>query len=164
MGFYFTTTRISWRISPPAQIEPASSSNEPPTSLTLSLPGSDSGEVSDHRTGPDPTRTIHLQPLTASPGNESNEPTRPVQPQFQPFPANQTAAAVAQNGRGFGFRSAAETQFFKPEFLAVMQEMIKKEVRNYMSGIEFERNGNCMQGDAIMNAVVKRIGISQMEQ
>lgn len=220
-GFYVPSSHVyrpvprTGGISPLVQIEPASSSNEPPTSLTLSLPGSDSGEVSDHRTDTDPTknRTVHVQALTGSTGNEPdrpvqsqflqfpvnrsdscevsdhgtdpdrnrtgtfhalpltssprNEPKRPVQSQFVQFPGNRVEAAPVQSGRSFVFGAvgeSAESQFFKPEFLGVMQEMIKIEVRNYMSGIESERNGICMQSDAIMNAVVKRIGISQMEQ
>lgn len=42
---------------------------------------------------------------------------------------------------------------FSSEFLTVMQEMIKKEVRNYMTGLE--QNG---MRDGIRNAAVKRIG------
>lgn len=56
---------------------------------------------------------------------------------------------------------AAEKQFFSAEFLAVMQEMIKEEVRNYMAGVE--RNGLCMQSDAVMNVVINRIGISRID-
>lgn len=80
----------------PVQAYPASSATDPPTSLTLSLPGS----------------------------------------QF-----------------------SKEKQLFSAEFLAVMQEMIRMEVRNYMSGVEVEHNGLCFQTQAITNAVVKRMGI-----
>ncbi|TKY57861.1 Transcription factor MYB44 [Spatholobus suberectus] len=52
-------------------------------------------------------------------------------------------------------------QLFNAEFLRVMQEMIRKEVRSYMSGIE--QNGLRMQTEAIGNAVVKRMGISNIE-
>ncbi|KAJ1436711.1 SANT/Myb domain [Sesbania bispinosa] len=77
-------------------IETASSDTDPPTSLTLSLPGEERGK-----------------------------------------------------------------QLFNAEFLAVMQEMIRKEVRKYMSGID--QNGLCMQTEAIGNAVVKRMGISNVK-
>ncbi|CBI33769.3 unnamed protein product, partial [Vitis vinifera] len=50
---------------------------------------------------------------------------------------------------------------FSAELLAVMQEMIRKEVRNYMAGLE--QNGVCLQADGIRNAAVKRIGISKIE-
>lgn len=56
---------------------------------------------------------------------------------------------------------AAEKQFFSAEFLAVMQEMIRKEVRDYMAGIE--QKGLCMQSDAVRNAVIKRIGIRKVD-
>lgn len=55
----------------------------------------------------------------------------------------------------------AEKQFFSAEFLAVMQEMIRKEVRDYMAGIE--QNGLCMQSDPVRNAVIKRIGIRKVD-
>lgn len=65
------------------------------------------------------------------------------------------AAAVARQ-KGY------EKLFFSAEFLAVMLEMIRKEVRNYMPGIK--QKGLCnMQTDAIRNAVVKRIGFSKIE-
>jgi myb proto-oncogene protein len=61
---------------------------------------------------------------------------------------------AAQNGY--------EKPFFSAEFLSVMQEMIRTEVRTYMSGIE--QNGLCnLQTEAVRNAVVKRIGISKIE-
>lgn len=112
-----------------------SSAIDPPTSLSLSLPGSDSRETSNHGSGSD-----HIQPS-------------PVQQVVLPAQSNPRCDQVVH-----------ETQFFNAEFLAVMQEMIKKEVRNYMSGLE--QNGLCMQTmqtEAIRNAVVKSIGISRVE-
>lgn len=97
---------------------PMETATDPPTSLTLSLPGSDSGEV----------------PKLAS------EPRQAV-----------------QSGNKVGI----ERQFFSAEFLGVMQQMIRKEVHSYMSGIE--QNGLCLQTEAITNAVVKRIGISKLD-
>jgi myb proto-oncogene protein len=64
---------------------------------------------------------------------------------------------AAQQNVEFGY----EKQFFSSEFLAVMQEMIRKEVRSYMSGIK--QNGLCLGTEAIRSAVVKRIGISRIE-
>ncbi|XP_071701935.1 transcription factor MYB73-like [Rutidosis leptorrhynchoides] len=61
---------------------------------------------------------------------------------------------------------------FSEEFMSVMQEMIRKEVRNYMSGVEQPHDGGgmCMQqavnsgGQGFRNApVVKRIGISKID-
>ncbi|XP_038897438.1 transcription factor MYB44-like [Benincasa hispida] len=99
---------------------PMDTSIDPPTSLTLSLPGSDAGEV----------------PKLVS------EPKQ---------------AVVVQSGNKMGI----EKQFFSAEFLGVMQEMIRKEVQSYMSGIE--QNGLCLQTEAITNAVVKRIGIRKLD-
>lgn len=69
-----------------------------------------------------------------------------------PAPTSQSQRCVQ-----FGW----EKQFFSAEFLAAMQEMIKKEVKNYMSGIE--PNGPCIQTEAIRNAVVKSIGMGRAE-
>lgn len=67
---------------------------------------------------------------------------------------------------------------FSAEFLSVMQEMIRKEVRNYMTSVEQhipqQRSGDgggmCMKqaasgvGEGFRNeAVVKRIGISKID-
>ena len=49
-------------------------------------------------------------------------------------------------------------QMFSPEFLAMMQEMVRKEVRNYMSMVE-ENGVRMQQTEAIRNGVMKRMGI-----
>ncbi|XP_022772895.1 transcription factor MYB44-like [Durio zibethinus] len=123
-------------------METASSTTDPPTLLSLSLPGSDSCEISDQgpvsNPIPSPTQVTTAPPAPAS------------------IPAVQLQQVGVQNGE---FRM--EKQFFSAEFLAVMQEMIRKEVRNYMAGIE--QNGLCFQTEAIRNSVVNRIGISKIE-
>nr|GMD96358.1 transcription factor MYB44-like [Ipomoea batatas] len=106
--------------TPVPQIE---TDSDPPTSLTLSLPGSDSSIVQPHAPPPPP-------------------PPPPIS--FSPVPPQ-----------------AAEKPLFSPEFLAVLQDMIRKEVRTYMSGVE--KNGLCMPTEAIRNAVVKRISLSRIE-
>lgn len=122
------------------QVEASSSTTDPPTSLSLSLPGSDSCEVSNHGLG----------------SNQVVNHTPMVQTQVLPpsaIPLQQATSAI-QNGN--------EKQFFSAEFLALIQGMIRKEVKNYMS--EFDQNGMCnLQTEAIRNAVVKRIGISRIE-
>ncbi|XVF36342.1 hypothetical protein REPUB_Repub19eG0050200 [Reevesia pubescens] len=130
-------------------VETASSTTDPPTLLSLSLPGSDSCEISDRG------------PVSPSGSNPLPSPTQapapaPAPPALAPIPAVHLQQVAVQNGE-FGM----EKQFFSAEFLAVMQEMIRKEVRNYMAGIE--QNGLCLQTEAIRNAVVKRIGISKIE-
>ncbi|KAJ9560172.1 hypothetical protein OSB04_005332 [Centaurea solstitialis] len=53
--------------------------------------------------------------------------------------------------------------FFNPELMAVMQEMIKNEVRDYINGME-EKKGKCLQGEAaISNAVINRMGVNRIE-
>ncbi|KAK7410066.1 hypothetical protein VNO78_00551 [Psophocarpus tetragonolobus] len=54
-----------------------------------------------------------------------------------------------------------EKQLLNDEFMKVMQEMIRVEVRNYMS--ELERNGVRIQTEAIRSAVFKRMGIARVE-
>lgn len=176
-------------ISPPIQqIDAPPSSSDPPTSLTLSLPGSASGislippptvVSGDEPTGAfSPPATIQ-QPAPALLQNPSitsaaaapapSPPSPPQVPAVQHQEVSLPAPAqTPQWPPGFGFAVPAsgkaplqEKQFFTQEFLAVLQDMIRKEVRSYMSGVE--QNGLCMQADAIRNAVVKRIGISKVE-
>ncbi|XP_027331622.1 transcription factor MYB73-like [Abrus precatorius] len=101
-------------------VETASSANDPATSLSLSLPGLESGSGSN--------------PVTV---------------------AKQASPAAVHNGE------EREKQLFNAEFLRVMQEMVRKEVKSYMS--EIEQNGLRMHTEAIGNAVVKRMGISNVE-
>ncbi|XP_022751247.1 transcription factor MYB44-like [Durio zibethinus] len=85
----------------PAGVEAAaSSSNDPPTSLSLSLPGAESCEVSTH------------------PATESSQ--------------MRSEAKIEERGGG--------VMAFSKEFMAVMQEMIRVEVRNYMVQMQ-QRNG-----------------------
>ncbi|TKY75022.1 Transcription factor MYB44 [Spatholobus suberectus] len=102
--------------------ETASSVTDPATSLSLSLPGSDSCDGSNN--GPGPNQ------------GSSCDPAQEVM-------------------------LSSEKQLFSAELLKAMQEMIRVEVRNYMSGLE--RNGVCMQTEAIRNAVVKIMGIGRVE-
>ncbi|PSS26124.1 Transcription factor like [Actinidia chinensis var. chinensis] len=53
------------------------------------------------------------------------------------------------------------TMSFSPQFLSAMQEMIKQEVRDYMSRLE--KNGVRLQSESgVRNAAVKRSGISKI--
>ncbi|OMO56588.1 hypothetical protein CCACVL1_26438 [Corchorus capsularis] len=87
----------------PAGLEATSSSNDPPTSLSLSLPGVESCEVSTH-----PTVTTE---------------------------STQTRNEGKNEERGSGVMG------FSAEFMAVMQEMIRVEVRNYMMQMQ-QQNGS----------------------
>lgn len=145
---YRPLARTGSLVPPDLSIDAASSTTDPPTSLSLSLPGSDSCEASNQVSGSG----------SGSGFNHGVNPINVVQTPVAPpaaVPVQQAPAAEQQSVIGF------EKQFFNPEFLAVMQEMIRKEVRNYMSGIE--QNGMCLQTEAIRNAVVKRIGITRIE-
>ncbi|KAK7252800.1 hypothetical protein RIF29_37014 [Crotalaria pallida] len=87
------------------QIETASSSNDPPTSLSLSLPGVDSSEVSNRVTESTQETPLNTPPLMRTPV---------------------MAAPVAAAGPPTGAFN------FGGDLFSVMQEMIRKEVRNYM--------------------------------
>ncbi|XP_057426827.1 transcription factor MYB44-like [Lotus japonicus] len=79
-------------------------------------------------------------------------------------PATDPATSLSLSLPGFDSSGSGSgsKQLFGAEFLAVMQEMIRKEVRSYMSGME-EKNGACMPAEAIGNAVMKRMGISNVK-
>ncbi|KAF8017359.1 hypothetical protein BT93_H2527 [Corymbia citriodora subsp. variegata] len=145
-------------------VEAASSSEDPPTSLSLSLPGvADPCEVST-RVATEPTQPSH--PISLLPVVPDHAPTpapapAPAPPQSMALPENPMYSG--NNHSIFPYPPPAPrvgTDFspFKAEFMAVMQEMIRAEVRNYMAGM-------CSQAAAadIRNAVVKRIGIGKIE-
>ncbi|KAI3763001.1 hypothetical protein L1987_53446 [Smallanthus sonchifolius] len=85
------------------------------------------------------------------PGSEqkpksSSESPRPPEPPI-PLPA---------------IKSGANYEFFNPELLAVMHEMIKTEVRHYISGMG--EKGQCLAAEsAISNAVINRMGMNRIE-
>ncbi|KAL5707082.1 hypothetical protein ACHQM5_025174 [Ranunculus cassubicifolius] len=124
---------------PNQQLETSSSTTDPPTSLSLSLPGTTTTDSFEIHSKPSDQQLHSPVPML----HQQN-----FSPKFSDFAEKQQP-----------FKAAA----FSPEFLAVMQEMVKKEVKNYMSGIE--QNGYCVQAcsDGIRNAVIKRIGISKVE-
>ncbi|CAI9115863.1 OLC1v1016871C1 [Oldenlandia corymbosa var. corymbosa] len=170
-------------ISPPIQqidAPSAAPSVDPPTSLTLSLPGSSSGtsptqnnistETPVFCSGQPTVQQTQVIAQVAPPPPPPPPPTPPqllAQTQRQPEAAPVPPTRQAQVGFGFSVPAApmtvqaGERQFFSPEFLGVLQELIRKEVRSYMSGVE--QNGMCMQTEAIRNAVVKRMGISKID-
>ncbi|KAL6958271.1 hypothetical protein U1Q18_044949 [Sarracenia purpurea var. burkii] len=141
-------------VSPPTHlIETASSSTDPLTCLSLSLPGSDPAEP--------PNRVLGSNLVTTP--SQLIQPPLPVSHVVTPPPPPpppQSAQNVDSCLVGGG--SSVEKQFLSQEILAVMQEMIRKEVRNYMSGIEVQ-NGMCFHAEAIRNSVIKRIGISKID-
>ncbi|XP_062101277.1 transcription factor MYB44-like [Humulus lupulus] len=132
------------------QIDTTSSATDPPTSLSLSLPSSDSSEVSNHGSGSGFGSVQTSGSLT-----QTVPPPLQLQPLVPALLLQREPAHVPSQSNQF------EKPFFSAEFLAVMQEMIKKEVRTYMSGIE--QNGLFFHTEAIRNAVVKRMGVSKIE-
>lgn len=146
-------------------ISPPDPQPDPVTSLSLSLPGSDPNPC--HSTEPSVRSILDFDPQIVAEPAISVLPKHSVQmlaslpPPPPPPPPPQTSAAPIQSHQ-FG-PPAPEKQFFSAEFLGVMQEMVRKEVRNYMAGIEQNGFSACMQGDAIRNAVVKRMGISKID-
>ncbi|KAK7331010.1 hypothetical protein VNO77_25219 [Canavalia gladiata] len=115
----------------PAVETTSSCDDGPPTSLSLSLPGVDSSEVSNRATAA-PSNHLLVMPVTTV--------------------TAQTPAAAQEVGLGAWNLSA--------EFMAVMHEMIRKEVRSYME----QQNGMCFQSvDGFRNVSVKRIGISRVD-
>ncbi|KAK9053264.1 hypothetical protein SSX86_029897 [Deinandra increscens subsp. villosa] len=172
---------------------------DPPTSLSLSLPGVDS-ESSVAKPTP-------MQLMPPSPVASPLPPPVPPVP-IQAMPLRQVRIESHQNlnlnssnadlmsSIPMAISSAMhqlkvsrdpvppvdqpETAFtpFSSEFLSVMQEMIRKEVRNYMTGVEQHNHqqrsgdggGMCMKqaagggSEGFRNAaVVKRIGISKID-
>ncbi|XWS41848.1 hypothetical protein CRYUN_Cryun17cG0118100 [Craigia yunnanensis] len=118
----------------PAGVEAASSSNDPPTSLSLSLPGAESCELSTH-------------PVTDSTRMRNNE--------------------AKNEERGGGVMG------FSAEFVAVMQEMIRLEVRNYMEQMQQQNvdvsggrgmgMGMCLDGGFRNIMAMSRVGVSKID-
>jgi myb proto-oncogene protein len=137
-------------------------SNDPPTSLSLSLPGVDSSSEDSNRMTEPPVK--NSAPPSPPPSLPSAIPLIPIMtaavpvsvpmavPMMQQF--NDPAAATA--------RGSAMPFNFSAELLTVMQEMIRTEVRSYMAGLE-QQNGMCISDDGFRNASVKRIGISRID-
>ncbi|KAK7351616.1 hypothetical protein VNO77_11197 [Canavalia gladiata] len=112
---------------------------------------------------PLPTRSVTIAPQTASsladpptslslslPRSASNNASDPNQNQVS------SCSPIREIKPGPGHEQfASDKHLFSAELLNVMQEMIRIEVRNYMSGLE--HNGFCMQTEAIRNSVMKRI-------
>ncbi|XP_010556427.1 PREDICTED: transcription factor MYB44-like [Tarenaya hassleriana] len=122
---------------------------DPPTSLSLSLPGSGLSEPMSH--GSDSNR------VTSPPSHHHPLPKHSFA-RLPPAPPPPPPPSQEVHGGG---EMGLDEQFFSKEFLAVLQEMIRQEVRSYMSGID--QKGICFQTEAIRNAVVKRIGISKID-
>ncbi|XP_019174694.1 PREDICTED: transcription factor MYB44-like [Ipomoea nil] len=133
---YRPVARAAGVVPPP---ETVSSATNPITSLSLCVPGSDCSEIphSVSQPSPAPVSLPQMAPPVSS---------------FLP----QTYGSFQ-----FGSPPTAEKRLFSPEFLAMLQDVIRKEVRDYMSGIEHGRL--CFQTEAVQNAIVNRIGITKID-
>ncbi|KAI9089317.1 hypothetical protein K1719_029596 [Acacia pycnantha] len=150
-------------------VETTSSSNDPPTSLSLSLPGIDSSEVSNRpadltHTAP-PANSTRLLSIMAPTPTSALPPAPPPAPTSAPMSVPQQVH-LGRDDRS-GERGPNQNGFlgfnFSAELLAVMQDMIRKEVRSYMAGLE-QPSGVCFQAsDGFRNGSVKRIGISRID-
>ncbi|KAE8694046.1 Transcription factor MYB44 [Hibiscus syriacus] len=121
-------------VMPSPGAEAASSSDEPQTSLSLSLPGAETCEVS-----------VSTLPVTES---------------------TQTRNEARNEGKGGGVMG------FSAEFMAVMQEMIRVEVRNYMVQMQQLANGGVSGGEGmgmcsdmgIRNGMpMSRVGVNRID-
>ncbi|XP_009798591.1 transcription factor MYB44 [Nicotiana sylvestris] len=110
-------------VFPPPSIDTSSPSDDPPTSLSLSLPGVDLAEFSNRSA----ESTQSKNPFQMLPVAMQIPPPQAAAVPFKCAPLNQEAAGGEQDKVFVPFSQ---------ELLGVMQEMIKAEVRNYMVGVE----------------------------
>ncbi|KAG6515580.1 transcription factor MYB44-like [Zingiber officinale] len=147
------TTATATSPSPPLK-----SMEDPATSLTLSLPGSDIKDASHH------SRT--------SDGGNNNKKQNSLTLLSTEMPAEARSATPATRSMDDGKIWEAERRRralsfpFGQEFLAAMQEMIRHEVRSYMS--DLERSGaiggqSPLQAESVCSALFRRIGASRMQ-
>ncbi|XP_071735180.1 transcription factor MYB44-like [Rutidosis leptorrhynchoides] len=140
--------------------------NDPATSLSLSLPGVDSTDAL-------PSTPMQLMP----PSPTVLPPSPPPSPvTISPMSLNQVPlnldnadvmssipAAISTAMKQLQVsRPPAPEKTFSAEFMSVMQEMIRKEVRNYMTGLE-KQTGGGMCGGFRDGPVVNRTEISKID-
>lgn len=129
-------------VLPPPSVE---TPNDPPTSLSLSLPGIDSLDVLTESTHP-------KSPIALFPTSSQTPPLPP-------------ATMIPKESQDRVFVP------FSQELLAVMQEMIKTEVRNYMKDVEQnhhhqpprDQNGRAICMQQVAAATMNRLGVYRSE-
>lgn len=121
----------------PPSIDISSPLVDPPTSLSLSLPGVDSAECSNRSSESTQSKNPFQLML---PAMQIPPPPPPPPPPSQstavPFERVSAIQQSHQNPAGVSEQPDKVFVPFSKELLGVMQEMIKTEVRNYMIGIE----------------------------
>ena len=166
-------------VLPPVETASSSDNNDddPPTLLSLSLPGADPATKLPNR-GVEPTQERVVGPTlervvgptlerVAGPTQErvagstqDPKPNSVASVLVAVDPAQVTTPGVAgQTGRpGCGFVGLSR------ELMTVMQEMIRREVRNYM--MEQGGGGMCypgLSGEGFRNVAVNRVGVGRIE-
>ncbi|KAL6551754.1 hypothetical protein OROGR_007908 [Orobanche gracilis] len=153
------------------QLETASSAPEPATSLSLSLPGVD--PIAQSKNNPITLLKIHSNP--PSPPSAAPTAIAVENPETPHIPSS----------LGFGAPPTEQQQqdkLFMPfsrELMAVMQDMIRVEVRDYMMGLEQklhryqqqqydqQQMGMCVHqanvNEGFRNTAVNRLGISRID-
>ena len=117
--------------SPSLQVDSSSKNEDPPTALTLSLPGTETYE-----------NEFESPPLDSAPRH------------------NKEASPEKQLALTFSTPENPQPMTFGPDLFLIIQDMIKTEVKSYMSGLEI--NGICSQSQSeghIRNAAVNRISM-----
>ncbi|CAN6450886.1 unnamed protein product [Victoria cruziana] len=125
-------------IPPSFLLEATSSTDDPATSLSLSLPGAQPDSCDSPSAGSSVPAPHPLPAVTLRPSGGSGD--------------------LSAFGQG-----SDKPLSFGPEFVALMQEMIATEVQKYMSVIQINGGGFDASGFGFMNAAVRRIGISKLE-
>lgn len=127
----------------PLPIETSSSSDDPPTSLSLSLPGADVSEDSNR------SHESSNNNNTSSRHNNNNTVS------FMPFSGG-FRGAIEEMGKSYPGNGG--------EFMAVVQEMIKAEVRSYMAEMQ-RNNGGGFIGGFMDNGMIpmSQIGVGRIE-
>ncbi|VVB18215.1 unnamed protein product [Arabis nemorensis] len=130
-------------VTPTATIETSSSSDDPPTSLSLSLPGADVSEESNRS---------HESTNNNNSSSRKNNNTL----SFMPFSVG-FRGAIEDMGKSFPVNGG--------EFMAVVQEMIKAEVRSYMAEMQRNNNGGAFVGGFREHGMipVSQIGVGRIE-
>ncbi|CAL9172558.1 unnamed protein product [Musa hybrid cultivar] len=132
---------------------------DPVTSLTLSLPGSDPMDTCNDRHS-DVNDGNGQKPLELLPSVPMPLQARPSSSTTRSAEATGAAPCCKEEQ---GWHAPCP---FGAEFLAAMQELIRKEVRSYMSSLE-QSGMMCtrfpLPPESVLNAGIRRIGITKIE-
>jgi myb proto-oncogene protein len=150
-------------VLPPVETASSSDNNDddPPTLLSLSLPGADPAtKLPDQVAGSTQERVSGSTQERVAGSTQEPKPNTVTSFLVAADPAQVTTPGVAgQTGRpGCGFVGLSR------ELMTVMQEMIRREVRNYM--MEQSGGGMCyqgMSGEGFRNVAVNRVGVGKIE-